>query len=33
MMRHNWLSNRTSKSYDDIVEHCCAARRKGVDRP
>ena len=23
-MRDNWLSNRVFKSYDDIVDHCCA---------
>ncbi len=24
-MRQNWLSNRISKSFDDIVDHCCYA--------
>ena len=24
-MRDNWLSNRTFQSYDDILDHCCAA--------
>src|SRR5436309_11246519 len=23
-MRDNWLSNRIFKSYDDLVDHCCA---------
>jgi hypothetical protein len=23
-MRDNWLSNRVFKSYDDLVDHCCA---------
>ena len=23
-MRENWLSNRVFKSYDDLVDHCCA---------
>ena len=23
-MRDNWLSNRIFKSYDDILDHCCA---------
>jgi len=32
-MRDNWLSNRVFKSYDDLVEHCCAAWNKLVDQP
>jgi transposase len=32
-MRDNWLSNRVFTSYDDIVEHCCDAWNKLVDRP
>lgn len=32
-MRENWLSNRVFKSYDDIVDHCCHAWNKLVDRP
>ncbi len=32
-MHDNWLSNRIFKSYDDIVEHCCFAWNKLVDRP
>jgi predicted homoserine dehydrogenase-like protein len=29
----NWLSNRIFKSYDDLVDHCCAAWNKLVDQP
>ncbi|OAI31093.1 transposase [Methylosinus sp. R-45379] len=32
-LRDNWLSNRVFKSYDDIVDHCCAAWNKLVDQP
>src|SRR5215468_2495326 len=32
-MRENWLSNRVFKSYDDLVDHCCAAWNKLVDQP
>jgi len=32
-MRGNWLLNRVFTSYDDIVEHCCEAWNKLVDRP
>ena len=32
-MRDNWLSNRVFKSYDDLVDHCCAAWNKLVDEP
>lgn len=32
-MRDNWLSNRIFTSYDDIVEHCCAAWNKLVEQP
>jgi transposase len=32
-MRDNWLSNRPSKGYDDIVAHCCAAWSDLVDQP
>jgi len=32
-MRDNWLSNRIFKSYDDLVDHCCAAWNKRVDQP
>jgi DDE superfamily endonuclease len=27
-MRENWLSNRVFQSYDDLVDHCCAAWNK-----
>src|ERR1700755_2616670 len=30
-MRDKWLSNRIFKSYDDLVDHCCAAWNKLVD--
>ena len=29
----NWLSNRVFKSYDDLVDHCCAAWNRLVDQP
>jgi len=32
-MRDNWLSNRVFTSYDDIIDHCCEAWNKLVDRP
>lgn len=32
-MRDNWLSNRTFKSYEDIVDHCCRAWNNLVDQP
>ena len=32
-MRENWLSNRTFTSYEDILDHCCNAWNKLVDRP
>jgi hypothetical protein len=32
-MRDNWLSNRVFQSYDDLVDHCCNAWNKLVDRP
>jgi transposase len=31
-MRHNWLSNRVFKSYDDLVDHCCEAWNKLIDQ-
>ncbi|MBO9166796.1 hypothetical protein J5275_00170 [Rhizobium sp. L245/93] len=30
-LRDNSLSNRVFTSYDDIVDHCCAAWNKHVD--
>jgi DDE superfamily endonuclease len=32
-LRDNWLSNRVFTSCDDIVDHCCEAWNKLVDRP
>ena len=32
-MRHNWLSNRVFKSYDEIVDHCCDAWNKLIEQP
>jgi transposase len=32
-MRYNWLSNRMFESHDDIVDHCCFAWNKLVDKP
>jgi transposase len=32
-LRDNWLSNRVFNSYEDILDHCCSAWNKLVDRP
>lgn len=32
-LRDNYLSNRVFKSYDDILDHCCAAWTKIIDQP
>jgi hypothetical protein len=32
-LRDNWLSNRSFKSYDDTVDHCCNAWNKLADPP
>ena len=32
-MRENWLSNRIFTSYTDVVDHCCEAWNKLIDRP
>ena len=32
-MRQNWLSNRTFKSFDDIVDHCCYAWNTLINQP
>lgn len=32
-IRENWLSNRIFKSYEDIVDHCCDAWNRLIDRP
>jgi putative transposase len=31
-LRENWLSNRIFTSYDDIVDHCCEAWNRLVNR-
>lgn len=32
-MRDNWLSNRVFTSYNDILDHCCDAWNKLVEKP
>jgi transposase len=32
-LRDNWLSNRICQSYDDILDHACAAWQRIVDQP
>ncbi len=32
-MRDNWLSNRVFTSYNNLVDHCCAAWNRLVDVP
>jgi hypothetical protein len=32
-MRDNWLSNRIFRSYDDILDHCCAAWNRLAGQP
>ena len=32
-MRDNWLSNRVFTSYNDILDHCCEAWNKLVEKP
>ena len=32
-MRDNWLSNRVFDSYDEIVDQCCKAWNKLVEKP
>ena len=32
-LRDNWLSNRIFASYEDILDHCCAAWNRLVDQP
>ena len=32
-LRDNWLSNRVFTSYDNLVDHCCAAWNKLIDQP
>ena len=31
--RDNWLSNRVFASYTDLVDHCCEAWNKLIERP
>jgi transposase len=32
-LRENWISNRVFTSYADILNHCCEAWNKLIDRP
>ncbi len=32
-LRDNWLSSRVFASYEDILDHCCAAWNKLIDQP
>jgi transposase len=32
-LRDNWLSNRIFSSYEDILDHCCAAWNSLTDQP
>jgi len=32
-IRDNWLSNRVFRSYEDILDHCCAAWNRLADQP
>ena len=32
-MRDNWLSNRSFKSCNDILDHCCFAGNRLADQP
>ena len=32
-IRDNWLSNRVFTSYENLVDHCCAAWNKLIDQP
>ena len=32
-LRDNWLSNRVFTSYDNLVDHCCAAWNKLIEQP
>ena len=32
-MRQNWLSNRVSQCFDDMVGHCCDAWNTLVEQP
>jgi transposase len=32
-LRENWISNRVFTSYEDVLDHCCAAWNKLTDQP
>ena len=32
-LRENWLSNQIFRSYEAILDHCCAAWNKLIDQP
>ena len=32
-MRDNWLSNRVFATYQDFLDHCCAAWNRLTDQP
>jgi transposase len=32
-LRENWLSNQVFRSYEDILDHCCAAWNRLTDQP
>ncbi len=32
-LRDNWLSNRVFENYDEILDHCCAAWNRLIERP
>ena len=32
-LRDNWLSNRVFENYEDILDHCCAAWNRLIERP
>ena len=32
-LRDNWISNRVFGSYEDILDHCCAAWTRLTDQP
>lgn len=32
-LRDNWLSNRIFTSYENLLDHCCAAWNKLIDQP
>ncbi len=32
-LRDNWLSNHVFESYEDILDHCCTAWNRLIERP